>query len=111
MAGDEDLPAVFGGDGVYARLVGGGEDAQRAHLLDVGALDGGVARVRHHEHVVKAAEENRALILHAMGEYAEHLLGQRLLLNAEMMIERRLRAPADVERAVDVRLAPVHDAA
>ena len=39
---------------------------------------------------------------------AEELFVQQPLLNAVVVVQARLRAPADVHRAMDVAQAPVH---
>ncbi len=43
-----------------------------------------------------------------MVENAEHLLGQRILVNPVVVVETSLRPPADVECAGDIGSAPVH---
>ena len=48
---------------------------------------------------------------HLMVEHAEHLLRKQYLAYPVVMIQRRLRAPTDVQRAVNMRAAPVHDLA
>ena len=65
----------------------------------------------HHEHVVRAAEEDGAYVVHLVRIHAGKLLGQKMLANAVMVIEACLRTPADVEGAVHVRLGPFHDLA
>ena len=44
-------------------------------------------------------------------EHAEHFLIQQHLTHAVVMVQSRLRTPADMQRAVDMRTAPVHDLA
>ena len=43
-----------------------------------------------------------------MGKDARELPVKKNLFDAEMMIETCLRSPADVQCAVDVRFAPIH---
>ena len=45
-----------------------------------------------------------------MLEDARGLLGQRVLLDAAMVVEPGLRAPADMQGRMDVRGRPIHDA-
>ena len=103
MAGDEDLPPMPGGNGVHARLLGRGQYAQRLHLLNFLAQNRGVARMRHHEGIVKAAQQDGARIIAPVGEHAEQLLGQRMLAHAEMVVQPGLCAPTDVEGGMHVR--------
>lgn len=111
MAGDEDLPAALGRHGVDPGLLGRGEDFQLAAALDILAADARVPRVGHHEHIVESAHEHGRAPLDHMRVDAEELFGQIGLPDAVVIIKPRLRAPADVERAVHVRPAPFHDAA
>ena len=111
MAGDENLAASLGGDGIDARLLGGGQDLQLAAALHVLPGDGGMAGVGDHEHVVEAPQEHGRAALDHMGEDAEELLVQRNLGDAIVVVQPRLGAPADVEGAVDVGAAPLHDLA
>ena len=46
-----------------------------------------------------------------VGEDAEEFFVQGVLFHAEVVVKPRLRAPADVEGGVDVRLRPFHDLA
>ena len=67
--------------------------------------------MRHHEGIIKAAQEDGAGVVPPVGEDAEKFLVQRVLFHAEVVVKPRLRAPADVEGGVDVRLRPFHDLA
>ena len=58
--------------------------------------------------VVKATEKDRTLVVESVLEYAEELFIKRIFLYAVMVVKTCLSAPADVECARDVRLAPLH---
>ena len=65
--------------------------------------------MRQPEHVVAAAKEHVAAARDGVGKDVRELFGQQDLSNAEVMVEPGLRRPADVQGAVDVGLAPVHE--
>ncbi len=111
VAGDEDLAAVLGHDGVNPCLRGGGQDAQLRPVFNVLPPDGGVPGVGGVEGVVKAPQQDGALIVRLMGVDPEELLGQGIFGNAVVIEEPRLGGPADVEGGVDVGFAPLHDPA
>ena len=69
----------------------------------------GVARVRHHGNIVKAAHQRRRRLDQAIFENAKALLGQVVLGHAVVMVQRSLRAPTHMEHAVNIGKAPVHD--
>ena len=76
---------------------------------DVVGADFGVARVRRTEHVVKAAHERLLRVENVMAENAGHFLGQQIFLDAVMVVQTGLCAPADVQRGMNVRFRPFHD--
>ena len=86
MAGDKELLVLFGIDGVDTGPRGGGKDLQVLFRFNVPAVHGGMARVRHIEDIVKAAEENTALVFHAVRIHPEELFWQGLLRDAEVMV-------------------------
>ena len=110
MARDEELALLEVGDGVDAGIpLGLRQDCELRHLLDVLAVVLRMARVRHEELIVEAAEELLVLDAEVMLVDAEDLLWHLVLRDAVVVVEAGLRAPADVERRVDMRLAPLHD--
>ena len=103
MAGYKDLPYALGEHGVNPRLLARGDDADGGNFFHVLAQDRGVAGVRRHKNVVKAAEEYRVFILHPVREDAEQLFRQVDLRNPVVVVEPRLCPPAYVESARNVR--------
>jgi len=83
---------------VQLRVVG-----QLAHL------NGGVARVRHVVHLVKAVGEEVVLVAQALREHAEELLPQRLLGNLVQVPQASERAPAQEHGREHVRLRPINN--
>ena len=63
------------------------------------------------ELVVKSPEEDEVGILHRVLEHAEQLFVQQFLLNAVVVVQTGLCAPADVQGGMGVGLAPLHDLA
>ena len=108
MARDEDLSTLLICDGVNACLIGGGKDSEPGHSLDILAKDGGVTGMGCHKLIVEATEKDGALVIHLVGEYAKDLLVKLMLVDAVVVIEACLCAPADMQGAVDVGLAPLH---
>ena len=86
-----------------------GDESQFRVGKDVLATEFGVAAVRHVELVVETAEDGQSWVENALREDAKHLLPERVLGHAVVVVEASLRRPADVERAGDVRAAPVED--
>lgn len=105
---DKDLSALFVRYGVYAGLVGRGKYLKSGGGLDILTQNGGVARMRRHKLVVKAAEKDRALVVHLVRENTENLFVKLMLIYAVVVIKPRLCAPADMQGAVNVSLAPLH---
>ena len=70
-----------------------------------------MARVRCEEFVVKATDERGVFLHELMREDAEHFLRQRVFLHTVVVIDARLRAPADMQGGMHVRAAPRHDVA
>ena len=105
MAGHKDLPAGLGAHQIRASLFTVRQQAQlRAgqHILPANA---GVAGMGGVEHLVKAAHQRVRGPGDLVQEHAEHLLVQQLLADAEMVVQRGLRAPAHVQGGVHVGLA------
>ena len=106
----EDLFIIFrlgdGKPGVF-RLA---EDDEVLYLFHVFQLDGGVAGMGYVEHVVDALQERVVLVDQLfMRKDAEQLGGQQIFLDAVVIVERRLRPPADVDGAGDVAVGKVKD--
>ena len=104
----ENLTAFVGGNGKNAGFVGLCEHLESRIGANRLFIDGRVTRVRQEKQVVAAAKEHIAFTYHFVGEHAREFPVKQNLANAEMMIEACLRGPADVQRAVDVRFAPIH---
>ena len=68
-----------------------------------------MAGVRHEEALVKAVGEEVVLVGEPGGEHAEKLAGQRHLVHAVVEVQACQGTPADVQRGVDVGVAPLHD--
>ena len=111
MARDENLTALLVHDSVDARLVGGGQDLQFRNGGNVLPQHRGVTGMGYIELVVKASEQNGLLVIPAVGIDAEELLGQGVLVDAVVVVQARLGAPADVEHGMNMGLAPLHDLA
>ena len=93
---------------VDAGLVGDGDQLEVGVRLDVGSVHLGVTRVRRSERVVEPAHQRRRRLHHFVVEHAEQLVLQLVLGDAVMVVDAGLRAPADVEGAVHMSLAPFH---
>ena len=101
----QDLAAGIRGEDMQPGPAAFGQHTQRragVHLLAAKLGMAGMGRV---EHFVKAAHQRVFRACHPVGENAEHFLRQYALVDAVMVIQRSLRAPADVHRAVHVRFA------
>ena len=61
------------------------------------------------KHIIKAPKPGGAGTDDLVGKHAEQFLGQSVFLNAVVVVQPCLSAPADVEGGVDVFLAPLHD--
>ena len=70
-----------------------------------------MARLRNPELIVKTSQEHGAFIFCLVQKNAEKFFVERVFLYAVMVIKPRLCAPADMESACDVGLAPFHYAA
>ena len=105
---DEELPSPQICDDVDT-CIALGENGQLGHGVDVGTARLRMARVRYVENIVKATQ--KALVLHTAMVLidAEDLLLRPVLRDAVVIVEPRLRAPADMERREGVLLAPLHD--
>ena len=68
-----------------------------------------MARMWHVENVIKAAQELFVLDADMVLEHAENLFGHLVFRDAIVIVKSRLRAPADMECRVDMRLRPLHD--
>ena len=65
--------------------------------------------MRHIELIVETAEKSLVLDAKVMLVDTEDLLSRILLVDAVVVVEARLRTPADMERRIAVLLAPLHD--
>ena len=111
MAGNENLSATLGLYRVNASLIGGRDNPQIPNLLDVLPQHRGVAGMGYHKGIVKAAEQNGSLVISVVGIDAEEFLRQWLFIDTIMVIKACLSAPANVQRGMDIGLAPLHDPA
>ena len=111
MADDKDLPAVLGAHQERPCLIALGKDAQRTAVVDILPAHGGVAAVGGIEHLIKAAHQRVGGSDDPVLEHAEHLGRQQLLADAVVVVQARLRAPADMQGGIDIRLAEIHDLA
>ena len=111
MADDKDLPAVLGAHQERPCLIALGKDAQCTAVVDILPAHGGVAAVGGIEHLIKAAHQRVGGPDDPVLEHAEHLGRQQLLADAVVVVQARLRTPADMQGGIDVRLAEIHDLA
>ena len=65
--------------------------------------------MRHIEFIVKASEKHTVLVVQLMLVNAAELGRQTVFLDAVVIIKSCLSTPANVESAVHVALAPLHD--
>ena len=111
VAEHEEVAAVGALGDVDAGLVGLRDDLQTRVRFDVLGVHGGVAGVRCPEAVVESAHQRAGGLQHVVVEHAGELLRQLVLLDAVVVEDAGLRAPADVQRGVHVGGGPLHDAA
>ena len=111
VAGYEDLTVVRGFYAEDPRFFGRCQHLQLRHRFDVLPVHGGIPRMRYIEFIVKAPEQHAVLLIQMMQVHAGQLLRQHVLLNTVMVVQSGLGTPADVERAVDVGFAPLHNLA
>ena len=111
MTGDENLPAFLVHHCIHPGLLRGGENLQSGNLLNVRPIHGGMPGMWNPEHIIEAPQQNRPLVVSVMGIDAEQLPGQRMLLNAIVVVKSRLGSPADVEGGMDMGFAPLHNPA
>ena len=111
MTGDEYLLAALGAHGVQARFLGLRQNLDLRHRLHILPADRRVTGVGHIKHIVKTTQQNGILVDHLVGEHTEHFLVQCHLVDTEVIVQGSLRAPADVEGAVDMGFGPLHDPA
>ena len=78
------------------------------HSFYIFPAAGSVSRMRYVEFIVKTPEQHSSVVVKVMEEHARKLLRKRILLDAVVIVEPRLSAPADVERRVYVRFGPLH---
>ena len=95
VADDKDLTAVLGAHQERPCLIALGKDAQRTAVVDILPAHGGVAAVGGIEHLIKAAHQRVGGPDDPVLEHAEHLGRQQLLADAVVVVQARLRTPAD----------------
>ena len=67
--------------------------------------------MRYVELIIEAAEKHAFLIIEMMSVYTGELFFKQALLDTIVVVQSSLRAPADMECAVDMRFGPLHDLA
>ena len=97
MTGDEDLSAAVCCASIKPRNGRGREDLKLGTSLNVFDANGGVARMRNEEFIVKSSEKHRGAAVYGMLENSEKLCVKRIFLDSVMVIKSRLRTPTDVE--------------
>ena len=107
----EEIAAVHALGQVNASFVGNCQKLQQRVALNVFCIHFGIARVRRHEHVIEAAHQRRARFEHLVGEHANTFFVQLMLGYAVVEEDAGLSAPANMEGAMHVSLAPAHDVA
>ena len=110
MAKHKEATAIDRLYNVEAHLVRHGNDLKVVHSFNVFDPYIGITRMDCIEAIVKAPHERTFRLEQAMLENARCLFGQAILLDAVVVIQARLRAPADMQRRMHVRTRPVHDA-
>ena len=112
MAGDEYLAARAGEDHIAAtlfRLHRFRDDVQLRILPDSLLIDSCIAGDRHIEIIIHAAHDHLLPVEHLLAIDTGELFREQALLDAIMIVEPGLRAPADVEGREDMGLGPLHD--
>ena len=111
VTGHKNLTPMLGHNGIDTCLFRGGQNAQLRMCFNVLPENRCVPGMGSVENVVKASQQDGALVVRRMGEDSKELSGQLVLWNAVMVVKPRLGAPADMEGGVDVGFAPFHDPA
>ena len=111
MPGDKDLSAAVRRNGVNAGFLTFREYLELRAAAHIFLRDPGMAGMRDPKFIVKTAEQDRPLMHDLVAEDAEHFLIQQHFPYAVMMIQSRLRTPTDMQCAVDMGTAPIHDLA
>ena len=86
MAGDENMVAVLTHHSIDPRFIRGCQDFQSLRCLDILPPDGGMAGMGHIEGIVKAPQQNGALVVRVMGIDAKELFLQRLFFDAIVVV-------------------------
>ena len=103
------LPVHRIADYAKASLLGGCQHIQVRYLIDVFLACLRMAADGDREHIIKAPQKSRVVCDDLMRENAEHLLWKIVLWDLVEVIERSLRAPAEVQRLLDMGLRPIED--
>ena len=103
----EEFPSSACHDHVDPRFVRLREQCQFLHLQDILPSHLRMPAVRHVEHVVESSEDRVQRLQRMMFEDAEHLFLERIFRHAIVVVESRLRRPADIERRGHVCACPV----
>lgn len=99
MSHNKEAAVVTALHSKYACLVRGGQQLELGACQNVLFFDGCVTGVGGVKGVIKAAEPGGAGANDFMGKDAEHLLGQRVLVDSIVVKEARLGTPTDVQCA------------
>ena len=86
-----------------------GQDIELRTALHILAAHLGMAAVRDSKLIIEATEERQLGLVYPMFEDTKHLLLQRILRYAIVVIQSRLCSPADVERGGHVMACPLED--
>src|SRR3990172_3162984 len=102
VAGHEDVTSILRAENVNAGLVRFSEDVQIIDLLHIRAADLGVARMGSEKNVVESAQQAFGRGKDAVLVHAEQLVGEVVFWYSISMIQRGLRAPANVENGFNL---------
>ena len=109
MTEDENLSVIGGLAHINTRLVRSGYNLQFRNGFDIFLVYGGVSGMWHIKLIVEPTEQHTVLIGQRMLVHTRQLLRQTVLLNSIMVVQAGLCPPADMEGAVNMALAPLHD--
>ena len=111
MSRHEKLPSAARHYDMHARIVRLGDNLKFGMLLDICTAHFRMAAVRNEKHIIESTKDRQLLetLAHVMFENAEHLLAELVFRHAVIMVQPRLRSPADIERRSDVRACPVEN--
>ncbi len=98
VAEHEEVAAVGALGDEYARFIRHSDNLKTRMRFDVFHMDFGVARMRCVKDVIDTAHERARRLHDLMREDARHLVVEDVLVDAEVIVDARLRSPADIER-------------